>query len=188
MKKTMLILLSLLLIPAIACLARDRVDNSPVDNVNLDRYSGKWYEIARFDHVFEKGMDNTTALYELTADGKLRIVNSGWRGLDFSSREAVGKIPDGSKISTTGNNVKGLLRVSFFLPFYSDYRVLMLDNQHYEYALVGGGNGKYLWILARGPQLGEKEIDMILSEARNRGYDIDKLHWVDQNMNISTDE
>lgn len=184
----MLILLLLLLIPAIACLARDRVDNSPVEYVDLDRYSGKWYEIARFDHVFEKGMDNTTAWYELTADGTLRIVNSGWRGLDFRTREAVGKVPKDSMLSEFGTEARGLLRVSFFLPFYSDYRVLMLDNQHYEYALVGGGNGKYLWILARGPQLGEKEIDMILSEARNRGYDIDKLHWVDQKMNISTDE
>lgn len=184
----MLVLLSLMLLPAFVCLAGDKVDNTPVDYVDLDRYLGKWYEIARFDHFFEKGMDNTTAWYELASDGNVRVVNSGWRGLDFSSREAVAKIPGSSALKGSGNEVRGLLRVSFFRPFYSDYRILMLDDNNYEYALVGGGNGKYLWILAREPQLGGAVLDTILSEAIGRGYDIDKLHWVDQKMNISTDE
>lgn len=165
-----------LLFPFGACTNALTVDNTPIENLDLDRYMGKWYELARFDHRFEKGLDNCTAMYEYNDDGTVRVTNTGWTGEKW--KESVGKA------KTTDTPAR--LRVSFFGPFYSDYRVLMLAKD-YSVALVGGSNDKYLWILSRTPQLDGAVLDQVLKEAQRRGYNTNNLIWVDQSYNIMWD-
>ena len=148
---------------------RQSVDLTPLDNVDLPRYLGCWYEIARFDHWFERGMTHTKASYTMREDGCIRVVNTGFK--DGKAKVATGK---GKR-----THLQGLLRVSFFWPFYGDYRILWVD-ENYQYALVGGDSSEYLWILARTSTIDESIKNTILSEAKRRGYDIDKLIWVEQ--------
>ncbi len=159
----------LLLLSALfsSCSTSAKVDNSTVTELNLQRYLGSWYEIARFDHSFERNMTQCTATYSLNADGTLRVMNRGIK--NGEQKESIGK----AKTTET----TGLLRVSFWGPFYSDYRVMMLDKD-YQYALIGSGSSKYLWILSRTPQLDATIKKNILNEATRRGYDISKLIWV----------
>lgn len=152
------------------------VDNIPVSNVNLQKYLGRWYELARYDHSFERGVEYATANYGMRSDGKIEVINGGMKKDKY--KRSVGK----AKLTGT----PGLLRVSFFGPFYSDYRILMLA-EDYSYALVGSGSPKYLWILSRTPELPTRTTDKILAEARNRGYDTSKLIWVTQNREYTVD-
>lgn len=145
------------------------VDNFTVKSVDLNRYLGYWYEIARFDHPFERGMEYAMAHYTLRDDGKIDVLNTGIKD---------GRAKDAKGIAKT-TNLPGLLRVSFFGPFYGDYRIMLLDT-NYQYVLVGGNNGNYLWILSRTPQLDEATKSLILAEADRRGYDTNKLIWVKQ--------
>ena len=148
--------------------APTKVDNEPVA-INLNKYLGKWYEIARFDHSFERDMEKVTAEYKLLPDGHIKVINSGYR--DGKFKETIGKA------KTT--NTSGLLRVSFFMNFYSDYRVLMIDKD-YNYVLVGSSSPKYLWILSRTPQLDEEVLEIIIDAAQEKGYDTDNLIFVEQ--------
>lgn len=152
------------------CDSAPKVDNSTVQNLDLNRYLGYWYEIARYDHPFERGMEYAMAHYTLRDDGKIDVLNTGIK--DGRAKDAKGIA------KTTG--VPGLLRVSFFGPFFGDYRIMMLD-EDYQYVLVGGSNHKYLWILSRTPQLEEETKTLILAEAERRGYDTNQLIWVKQN-------
>ena len=163
-----------MLITSLLCFAfgscsGQKVDNSTIGGLNLSRYLGDWYEIARLDHSFERGMTHAKANYALNPDGTIAVTNSGL--LKGKHKESVGK----AKTTDTA----GLLRVSFFGPFYSDYRVMMLADD-YSYALVGSKNAKYLWILSRTPELPDDVLKEILSVAAARGYDTDKLIWVEQ--------
>jgi lipocalin len=151
-----------------ACDATE-IDNSTVKSVDLNRYVGRWYEIAKFDHIFERGLDFAMANYTLREDGKIDVLNTGVKD---------GRAKDAKGIAKT-TNISGLLKVSFFGPFYSDYRILMLDT-NYQYALVGGSNENYLWILSRTPQLDDATRSLILAEAEKRGYNTSKLVWVKQ--------
>lgn len=172
MKKMFYFLLLMCLIIPCACASGRTVDNTTVKNLDLNRYLGTWFEIARFDHSFERGVEFATANYILRDDGKVRVVNSGLK--DGHYKESIGKafLPD-----PAGEPAR--LRVSFFGPFYSDYRVLMLS-EDYHYALVGSKSAKYLWILSRTPYVPEQVMEQILAEATRRGYDTSLLHWVDQ--------
>jgi len=152
-----------------ACGGKLTVDNSVVDSLDLNRYLGDWYEIARFDHSFERGMDYCKANYSLREDGKVAVLNTGIK--DGKLKEAKGK----AKLTDT----PALLRVSFFGPFYADYRVMMLDAD-YQYALIGSGSDDYLWILSRTPKLTEETKAIIIDEAKRRGYATEKLIWVKQ--------
>lgn len=149
------------------CASAPMVDNSVVGAFDLERYLGEWHEIARYDHWFERGMTETKAAYTRQADGSIAVRNTGVK--DGKPKSVTGK----AKATAT----PGLLRVSFFGPFYSDYRVMMLADD-YRYALVGGSDGGYLWILARAPQLPETDKAALLSEAARRGYDTSKLIWL----------
>ena len=144
------------------------IDNQPVA-ISLNKYLGKWYEIARFDHSFERDMQKVTAEYKLLPDGNIQVINSGYR--DGKFKETIGKA------KTT--DISGLLRVSFFMNFYSDYRVLMIDKD-YQYVLVGSNSPKYLWILSRTPQLSNDVLQNIINVAKEKGYDTDKLIFVEQ--------
>jgi lipocalin len=151
---------------AAGCVSSPAVDNSPVSSLDLDRYLGTWYEIARFDHSFERGVEEAKAVYTLNKDGTVKVVNSGIK--NGKPKTAVGK---GKR-----TDEPGLLRVSFFGPFYADYRVLMIDAD-YSYALVGSGGADYLWILSRTTSLPDGVKSAILAEATRRGYDTSKLIW-----------
>ena len=131
--------------------------------------AGEWYEIARFDHSFERGVEQAKANYTQNADGTIKVVNSGIK--NGKPKTAVGK----GKTTDT----PGLLRVSFFGPFYADYRVMLIDKD-YTRALVGSGSADYLWILSRTSGLSETAKAELLSEAKRRGYDTGKLIWVEQ--------
>lgn len=146
-----------------------RVNNETVETLDATRYMGQWYEIARMEHWFERDMQRCTATYTLEPDGKITVTNTGYR--EGKWKESTGK----AKLTKK----PGLLRVSFFGPFYSDYRVLMVSPD-YTYALVGGQSDDYLWILSRTPWMGEKERVSVLKEARRRGYDTGQLIWVEQ--------
>lgn len=167
MKKT--IFASMIAILLAGCGNAQKVDNTPVAALDLQRYLGDWYEIARFDHSFERGLEFCKANYALREDGKIAVTNTG-------IKEGKPKTSNG-KAKTT--DTPGLLRVSFFGPFYSDYRVMLLDD-NYQWALVGSGSAKYLWILSRTPELSKETLDAILAESRRRGYDTSKLIWVKQ--------
>ena len=145
------------------------VDNSMVQELDLDRFLGSWYEVARFDHFFERGMSQTKAKYVLRDDGNIDVINTGIK--DGRPKTAMGLAKQ--------TDIPSLLRVSFFGPFYSDYRVMFVDSD-YRYMLIGSGSDGYLWILSRTPQLADSDRTAILSEAKSRGYDIDKLIWVKQ--------
>ena len=160
-KFLILMLLSSIFVPS-------KVNNEPTA-ISLDKYLGKWYEIARFDHSFERDMEKVTAEYKLLPDGHIKVINSGYR--DGKFKETIGKA------KTT--NTSGLLRVSFFMNFYSDYRVLMIDKD-YNYVLVGSSSPKYLWILSRTPQLDEEVLEIIIDAAQEKGYDTDNLIFVEQ--------
>lgn len=149
--------------------SKPTVDNSVVTNFDLDRFLGRWYEIARFDHKFERGIDHAQANYALRPDGKVSVINTGLKNGRHSEAKGVAKLTD----------TPALLRVSFWGPFYSDYRILLLDDD-YNYALIASGSDKYLWILSRTPQISEKVKTEILAEARKRGYPTDRLIWVKQ--------
>ena len=161
-------------LPLAAC-SKD-FDNSTVNSFDLSRYLGEWYEIARYDHSFERGMDNTMAQYILQDDGKVIVLNTGWKNGKFKLAEGKAKYPD-------PEDDPGALRVSFFLFFYSDYNVMMVD-ENYQISLVGSKAEKYLWILSRTPVPDPDLLDMVLAEAKDRGYDTSKLIWVDQSRNI----
>ena len=157
------------------CVSGPKVNNAPVAALDLNRYLGEWYEIARFGHSFERGVEQAKANYSLKDDGTIEVVNSGIK--NGKPKTAIGK----GKTTDT----PGLLRVSFFGPFYADYRVMLIDKD-YSHALVGSGSADYLWILSRTSGLSETAKSELLAEARRRGYDTDKLIWVRQGKDETT--
>ena len=169
MKKLIKTILVSSLALAAGCVSGPKVDNAPVAALELNRYLGEWYEIARFDHSFERCVEQAKANYTLKDDGTIEVVNSGIK--NGKPKTAVGK---GKKTDTPA-----LLRVSFFGPFYADYRVMLIDKD-YTYALVGSGSADYLWLLSRTPGLSETAKSELLAEAQRRGYDTGKLIWVEQ--------
>lgn len=160
--------------PLVAC--TKSFDNSTVSEFDLSRYLGEWYEVARYNHSFERGMDNTMAEYILQDDGKVFVLNTGWRNGKFQVAEGKAKYcdPEGKP---------GALKVSFFLFFYSEYNVMMVD-ENYQISLVGSKAENYLWILSRTPEADPDLLQAVLEEAERRGYDTSKLIWVDQSRNI----
>ena len=157
------------LVLAAGCASTLKVDKAPVAALDLNRYLGEGYEIARFDHSFERGVEQAKANYSLKADGMIAVVNSGVK--NGKPKTAIGK----GKMTDT----PGLLRVSFFGPFYADYRVMLIDKD-YSHALVGSGSADYLWILSRTRVLPDDAKRELLAEAVRRGYDTGKLIWVKQ--------
>lgn len=148
--------------------AADLIDRRTVPNLDLERFLGHWYEIARYDHRFERNLESVSTDYILRPDGKIEIIN---RGFDIHTGKE--KVARGKAKST---HKAGQLRVSFFLFFYSDYNILEIDEE-YEWALIGGSSPKYLWLLARRPQLDRQTLAYILRLAQQRGYSTSQLIW-----------
>jgi apolipoprotein D and lipocalin family protein len=145
----------------------------PVAHFKLENYLGKWYEIARLDHSFERGLSRVTAEYSLRDDGGVRVVNRG-----YSSQKKTWKEIEG-KAYFVKESDQGYLKVSFFGPFYGSYIVFELDRTNYQYALVSGPNTSYLWILARRPKIDKDIQDKLIAKAAASGFDTSKLLFVD---------
>ncbi|MBN1184140.1 MAG: lipocalin family protein [Bacteroidales bacterium] len=145
-----------------------------VSPFNKDQYLGKWYEIARFDFRFERGLNNTTAEYSLLDDGKIKVLNRGFNYETKQWKQAIGKA------KFAGNDAEAMLKVSFFGPFYSGYNVIALDND-YKYALVAGASLNYLWILSRETTIPENIKTQYLEIAEGYGFKTKNLLWIEHN-------
>ncbi len=146
---------------------------TPVGDFELERYLGKWYEIARLDHSFERGLSQVTADYSLRDDGSVRVLNRGYDEKNNAWKEAEGKA------YFVEESDKGYLKVSFFGPFYGSYVVFELDHENYQYSLVSGPDHSYLWILARTPQIKNDLLDTLIKKAAAAGFDTSQLIFVD---------
>jgi apolipoprotein D and lipocalin family protein len=144
-----------------------------VTDFELDRYLGKWYEIARLDHSFERGLSNITAEYSLRDDGGVKVINSGFSIEDNEWQQAEGKAYFVNEADT------GHLKVSFFGPFYGSYIVFELDKKDYQYAFVSGPDTSYLWLLSRKPQLDAKVTEQFVKHSQELGFDTSKLIYVE---------
>ncbi|MBN1864580.1 MAG: lipocalin family protein [Victivallales bacterium] len=144
----------------------------PVGNFELDRYLGKWYEVARLDHSFERGLSRVTADYSMRDDGGVRVFNRG-----FSESTGEWKQAEGKAYFARGSE-EGYLKVSFFGPFYGKYIIFGLDHGDYRHALVCGPSKSYLWILSRIPALDKQILDELLEKASAAGFNTSKLIFV----------
>lgn len=161
-------------VPALLALCGCAVSTDSIASVrNFDskRYLGTWYEIARLPHRFERDLDFVSAHYSEQGDGTIRVVNRGQR--DGKEREAVGKA------HFKGASDVGELRVSFFGPFYGDYRIVELAPD-YSSAIVTSSTKNYLWILSRTPQLSQKTLEKYLAQIREWGFDVSALEYPKQ--------
>jgi apolipoprotein D and lipocalin family protein len=154
---------------------KSMIDKTVVEQLDIQEYLGTWYEIARYDHNFERGLVGVTADYSLRDDGKIKVINSGYKNsLDGKFSQAVGKakIPEPEKAPAK-------LKVSFFWFFYGDYFVLELDKD-YQWAVIGSSSDKYLWILSRTSQMENELYTDLLNRLKKRGYNVSSLIKVEQ--------
>ncbi|WOX04008.1 lipocalin family protein [Microbulbifer pacificus] len=145
----------------------------PIDNFEIDRYLGKWYEIARLDHSFERGLSRVTAEYTLRHDGGVKVVNRGFDAQKAKWKESVGRA------YFVGAPNVGHLKVSFFGPFYGSYVIFELDKE-YRYAMVSGPDRSYLWLLSRTPTVDESVKQRFLERAGELGFATAELILVEQ--------
>ena len=146
----------------------------PITGFELDRYLGQWYEIARLDHSFERGLSNVSASYSPRDDGGVKVLNRG-----YDDRAGVWKEAEG-RAYFTGETTVGSLKVSFFGPFYGGYHIVALDQDKYSYAMISGPSRDYLWILARTRSVPPAVLDELLKQAKALGFVTDSLIWVKQ--------
>lgn len=146
---------------------------APVQDFELDSYLGEWFEIARLDHSFERGLDHVTANYSLRDDGGVTVTNRG-----FSIEKKAWKEAEGRAFFVNDQD-EGFFKVSFFGPFYSSYVIFDLDKENYQYAFVSGYNTSYLWLLSRTPTVDEDIKAKFITRAQEAGFDIDKLIFVE---------
>ena len=153
------------------CSTRPPIGISAITPFDVQRYQGHWYEVARLDHVFERGMTDVSATYQPQADGSLRVINRGFDAAKGEWREAIGKALFSAAPTTAS------LKVSFFGPFYGGYHVAALDAD-YRWALVVGPDRSYCWILSREKQLNAAQREAIIARANELGIDTSALIWV----------
>jgi len=146
----------------------------PVEGFELQKYLGKWFEVARLDHSFERGLSHVSAEYTLRPNGGVSVTNRGYLAEKNQWKEAEGKayFVDGSE--------KGYLKVSFFGPFYGSYVVFELDHDGYQYAFVSGPDLDYLWFLSRTPTVDPQLMERFISHAEELGFDTEAIIYVDQ--------
>ncbi|MCB1616885.1 MAG: lipocalin family protein [Pseudomonadales bacterium] len=161
------LVLAFLLIITSACTGLPK-GVTPIQGFELNRYLGTWYEIARLDHAFERGLDWVSAEYSLRDDGGIRVVNRGYNTDKQQWKEAIGKAFFVDRTDV------GRLKVSFFGPFYGGYNIIALD-ENYQYALIAGPNLNYLWILSRQPHLSEEIVDNLIHQAKESGFATEAL-------------
>ncbi len=153
-----------------------KTDSIPlVEGVDINRYLGVWYEIARFPHRFEKDLVGVTATYTLKPNGEIEVLNQGYkRTLQGEKKTAKGRARIFNPKQT------GLLKVSFFWIFWSDYRIIALDKENYSHALVTSSSKNYLWLLSRTPQMQDSVYHRLIGFAEEKGFDLSKLIKVEQ--------
>jgi len=142
-----------------------------IRNFELNKYLGTWYEIARLDHSFERGLSNVTAYYSLRSDGKVKVINRGFKTKSNTWSESVGKA------KFAGSKSIGSLKVSFFGPFYGAYNIVKLD-ENYQYALIISNGFDYMWLLSRTKTMPEDIKQQYMKRATDLGFDTGKLIWV----------
>ena len=145
---------------------------TPVKGFDISRYLGKWYEIARLDHSFERGLSKITAEYSLRDDGGVSVVNRGYSPEKGEWKEARGRA------YFVNEKDEGYLKVSFFGPFYGSYIIFDIDKVNYEYAFISGPDTSYLWLLARKPDLPKDVIEKFKIQAKKMGFDTQSLIFV----------
>jgi apolipoprotein D and lipocalin family protein len=167
-------LFGLLALPVLmACSTTPPEGLSAVYPFDVRRYAGTWYEIARLDHSFERGLSDVSASYRQQEDGSVEVINRGYDRVRNEWRQAVGRAV------FTGDSNRASLKVSFFGPFYGGYHVVALEPD-YRWAMVVGPDRDYLWILARDKQLPEEVRGKLLHQAKDMGFKIERLIWVEQ--------
>jgi apolipoprotein D and lipocalin family protein len=147
---------------------------TPVSDFNLQSYLGTWYEIARLDHSFERGLSQVTAIYSIKPDGGVSVLNKGYNENKNKWNTAEGKA------YFVGDETTGHLKVSFFGPFYSSYVVFNLDKENYQYAYVAGFNNDYLWLLARTPEVSDEIKNNFIQTAKSYGFNVNEIIFVAQ--------
>lgn len=177
MNKKLIYYFALINLIMMGCAGNSKLDKCPetVDQVDLQKYAGKWYEIARFDHSFERGMVGVTATYTILPNGEIEVLNEGYQNSFHGKLKSVkgkARIPDLSK--------PGRLKVSFFWFFESDYLILELDQKEYQYVLISGSSKNYLWILSRTPQMNKEVYDMLVEKAKLKAFPVEKILLVPQ--------
>jgi len=150
-------------------------DVQPVDNFDLIKYLGKWYEIARLDHSFERGLNNVTAEYSMRDDGGINVLNRG-----FSIEDQEWSSAEGRAYFVEKPDI-GYLKVSFFRPFYGSYIIFELDKENYQYAFVCGPDKDYLWLLSRTPTVNKELIDRFIEKSKALGFETENLIFVEHN-------
>jgi len=144
----------------------------PVSGFELNKYLGKWYEVARLDHSFERGLSQVSAEYSVRNDGGVSVINRGYSEEKGEWKEAEGKA------YFVNSPTDGYLKVSFFGPFYGSYVVFELDRENYSYAFVSGPDTDYLWLLSRTPTVAPDVMERFLQMSKERGFDTERLIYV----------
>ena len=171
-QRTRSVLVGMLCLALVSCTGiPDGVE--PVTGFDQSRYLGTWYEIARLDHSFERGLSDVTATYDLNPDGSIKVLNRGFNAEEGAWREAKGVA------RFMGSSDIAHLKVSFFGPFYGSYIVFELS-EDYDYAFVSGFNRDYLWLLAREPQITSELRNHFIETMMALDFDPTELVWLDK--------
>jgi apolipoprotein D and lipocalin family protein len=149
------------------------LDKTTVNNFDIEKYLGTWYEIGRYQHSFEKNLVGCTATYTKKENGLIEVLNQGY----FKTLTGKLKVARGKARLT---DLPGKLKVSFFLFFYAEYNVLELDQEGYQWAIIGSSGPGYFWILSRKPVISDSFYRELLLKAESRGYDSSKVFKVPQ--------
>ncbi|MCE0557716.1 lipocalin family protein [Motilimonas sp. E26] len=147
---------------------------TPVTPFSSERYLGTWYEIARLDHSFERGLNQVSATYSMREDGGIKVLNKGFNTAEQTWQEAEGKA------YFVRDDNEGYLKVSFFGPFYGAYVVFDLDQENYQYSFIAGNNRDYLWLLSRTPTVTDAVKQDFIQQAKALGFNTDALIFVEQ--------
>ena len=148
-----------------------------IEGFDKHRYLGRWYEVARLDHSFERGLSNVTADYSLRDDGGIRVINRGYSTAESTWNEAEGRA------YFIDEEQQGHLKVSFFGPFYGSYIIFEMDAVDYQYAFVAGNSTDYLWLLAKTPTISPLLREQFIQRVSELGFDTEALIFVDQDLN-----
>jgi apolipoprotein D and lipocalin family protein len=148
----------------------------PVTDFEADRYLGTWYEVARLDHSFERGLSNVSATYSRDENGEIRVLNKGYDAETGKWKQVEGRA------RFIDNESIGSLKVSFFGPFYGGYHIIELDRLHYEYSMVTGPSRSYLWILSRSKTMDEDIYSKLVASAAHLGFETERLILVQHDI------
>jgi len=159
----------LAMLTVLGCAGKPPEGVDVVTGFELDRYLGTWYEIARLDHSFERGLSEVTAEYALRADGSVNVLNRGYDAARGQWRKTEGRA------IFAGDSSVGSLLVSFFGPFYGGYHIIALDKEDYTWAMVAGPTRNFLWLLARSPELEEEVFEELVAQARELDFPVEEL-------------